>query len=506
MNFRILAKFLGALLLLESMAMAACGVFAWLDTASAGDDPTPLFLSALIVCAAGALLVLAGLVKIDRVPRREGIVVVGLGWVLCGVFGSLPYMMGEPSLPPADALFESVSGFTTTGSTVLTGDVATGRDIASWPRGLLMWRSVTQWMGGMGILVLFVAILSYLGMGSKSLFRNESSFQTGEATQARIRDMAVTLWNIYVCITAVCAVGLKLMGLTTYNAISHAFTVVSTGGFSPHNESIGYYSSWGNGWLIELWLSLFMVICSISFLFWVVLLRKRWKRLRDDEEGLFFIVLCLAATVVIASGVASSQSLDFLTALRQSWFTVTSIASTTGYSTVDYTGADAGSAWPGFALILLAGMMLLGGCSGSTAGGLKVSRLIVFFKTARFEIVKAFRPNQVFRMHVNGNALGSNDRAQTVVFVALYAFITLVSCFLVALVEVSNDMDMLTAFGCVVATLANIGPGFGDVGPSDNFGQLMPVTKVFLSLLMILGRLELYAILVLFMPSVWKRY
>lgn len=500
MNFRILAKFLGALLLLESFAMALCGVFAWFDSASHNDDPFPLFLSASIVAIGGLLLMLGGMVKIQRIPRREGIVVVGLGWILCGIVGSLPYIFGEPRLPLADALFESISGFTTTGSTVMSGDPHSGREIASWPRGILLWRSVTQWLGGMGILVLFVAILSYLGMGSKSLFRNESSFQTGEATTARIRDTAMTLWYVYVCITAVCAIGLKAMGLTTYNAILHAFTVVSTGGFSPHNESVGYYSAWGNGWLIELWLSLFMVICSISFLFWVVLLRKRWQRLRDDEEGVFFIVLCFVASLAIACGLAASQSTDVWVSLRHSWFTVTSIASTTGFGTVDYT------TWPAFALILLAGMMLLGGCSGSTAGGLKVSRLIVFLKTMRFEVVKAFRPNQVFRMHVNGNALGNSERSQAVVFIALYAFITLVSCLVVSLIEAGNGMDMLTAFGCVVATLANIGPGFGDVGPADNFGHLLPATKVFLSLLMILGRLELYAILVLFVPSLWRKY
>ena len=346
----------------------------------------------------------------------------------------------------------------------------------------------------------FVAILSYLGMGSKSLFRNESSFQTGEATTARIRDTAMTLWKVYVIITLACIIGLKAMGLTTYNAVSHAFAVVSTGGFSPHNESVGFYSSWGNGWLIELWLSLFMMVCSISFLVWVVLLRKRWKRLKDEEEGRLFIVLCLGAAVILAFGVAASQGLDFLTALRQSWFTVVSIASTTGFGIVDY------SKWPGYALVLLAAMMFLGGCSGSTAGGMKVSRLIVFLKTARFEIVKAFRPHQVFRMHVNGNNLGETERSQTVVFVALYAFITIISCFVVALLEAQNGMDMLTAFGCVVATLANIGPGFGDVGPAGNFAHLLPTTKVFLSLLMVLGRLELYAILVLFMPSLWRKY
>lgn len=501
MNLRILAKFLGALFLLESVAMAVCGFFAYWDCVP-GDEGAmrSLFLSGGIVAMLGALLMVSGHGKIDRIPRREGIVVVGLGWLLCAVAGSLPYMLAEPGLGLADAFFESASGFTTTGSTIMQSDPEVGMDIASWPRGILLWRSVTQWLGGMGILVLFVAILSYLGMGSKSLFRNESSFQTGETSTARIRDIASTLWRVYVCITIVCALGLKAMGLSSYNAISHAFTVVSTGGFSPHNESVGYYSSWGNGWLIELWLSLFMVICSISFLVWVVLLRRRWRRFFKEEEGKVFTVSCIVASISIAYGVASTQGLPFGEALRQSWFVVVSVASTTGFGTVDYTQ------WPTYALILLAAIMFLGGCSGSTSGGLKVSRLLVFFKTARFEVVKAFRPNQIFRMHVNGNALGESERSQTVIFVALYAFIIFASCFIVAVLEASNGIDILTSFGCVVATLANIGPGFGDVGPTDNFSHLLPSTKVFLSLLMILGRLELYAILVLFIPSLWKRY
>lgn len=481
--------------------MAACGAFAWFDTV-AGDEVArdSLFLSAAVVALGGILLMVCGIGKIDRIPRREGIVVVGLGWILCAFAGSLPYVLGEPRLHWAPAFFESASGFSTTGSSVLSGDPNEALNIASWPRGILMWRSVTQWLGGMGILVLFVAILSYLGMGSKSLFRNESSFQTGEVSTARIRDTALILWKVYVCITAICAIGLKAMGLTSYNAISHAFTVVSTGGFSPHNESVGYYSNWGNGWLIEFWLSLFMVICSISFLVWVVLMRKRWKRLRNEEEGRFFILICLGSTLLMAFGVAESQGIPFATALRQCWFTVTSIVSTTGFGTVDYT------LWPGYVMVIIAMLMLLGGCSGSTAGGIKVSRLIVFLKTARFEIVKAFRPNQVFRMHVNGNPLDAGERSQTLLFMALYTFILVVSCLLVALLEVGNGMDMMSAFGAVIATLSNIGPGFGEVGPSSNFGHLMPATQVFLALLMILGRLELYALLVLFVPSLWKHY
>ena len=494
MNFRILAKILGALLLLESVAMLFCGIFTGLDAhCSCSWSQGALLKSAAITASFGAVLMLAGWSKITKIPRREGVVIVGMGWILSGIFGGLPYLLSEPGMMPADALFESVSGFTTTGSTVMT-------DIESWPRGILMWRSVTQWLGGLGILVLFVALLSYLGVGTKSLFRNESSFQTGEASTARIRDTAISLWRVYLSITAICILGLKAMGLTWYNAVSHGFTAVSTGGFSPHNASIGHYSDWGNGWLIELWLSIFMLICSVSFLIWVVIIRKRWKRLRSEEEGKWFFLLCFASSMMIAIGLAAQTGESFWTSLRNAWFIVVSIASTTGFGTVDY------EQWPGFALILIAMLMLLGGCSGSTAGGMKVSRLLVLLRTARFEVVKAFRPHKVFKMQVNGNSMDTEARTQVVVFICLYCLIVVIASFAMGLLEFMNNIDLVTCVGSVFATLPNIGPGFGDVGPTENFAHFLPGTKVFLSLLMILGRLELYAVLVLFIPSLWKKY
>ena len=319
MNFRILAKILGALLLLESVAMFLCGMFTFLDTSGLCEwSMDALMKSAGVTAAFGGGLMLLGWRKIVKIPRREGVVIVGLGWILSGIFGGLPYLLSEPAMLPADALFESVSGFTTTGSTVMT-------DIESWPRGILMWRSVTQWLGGLGILVLFVALLSYLGVGTKSLFRNESSFQTGEASTARIRDTAISLWRVYLTITAVCIVGLKSMGLSWYNAVSHGFTTVSTGGFSPHNASIGYYSDWENGWAIELWLSLFMLICSVSFLIWVVIVKKRWKRLRSEEEGKWFFLISFSAAILIAIGIAAKEMEGFWSALRHAWFVVISI-------------------------------------------------------------------------------------------------------------------------------------------------------------------------------------
>ena len=495
MNFRLLAKVLGLLLTLESVAMAACGVFAWFDPVTGGRVALyPLFTGAALTFIAGILLVIVGIGRYERIPRREGVVIVGLGWLLCGFFGAIPYELADPGLKPHAAVFESISGFTTTGSTVIA-------DLDEWPRGILMWRAVTQWLGGLGILVLFVAVLSTIGGGVKSLFRNESSFQTGEAASARIRDTALTLWRVYLVLTATCLLGLRALGMSWFDSVAHALTCVSTGGFSPYNESIGHFSGWETGLWIEAWLAVFMTLSSVSFLIYVVVMRKNWKRLRDEEEARWFLAIVAVAAVGIALAIwAANPDASYLQALRESVFTVVSIASTTGFGTANYEG------WPTVALMVLAGLMLLGGCSGSTAGGMKVSRLLLMVKGAYHEIVRAFRPNQVFRMQVNGNPLDDTARGQTVLFVALFGFLVLVSPTIVALLEFGSGIDPLTAVGCVFATLGNIGPGFGDVGPIDNFSGLRPSTQIFLSLLMVLGRLELYAVLVLFVPAAWRKY
>lgn len=497
MNFRILAKILGLLLLLQSVSMFLCGVFAWLDRYSRGPQATEALLtSAGVTLLAGAILVLAGgMRKIERIPRREGVVIVGLGWSLSTLFGALPFILCPPTLDWPSAVFESASGFTTTGSTVIG-------DLSAWPRGILLWRGVTQWLGGVGILVLFVAVLSYLGVGSKSLFRNESSFKTGEASTARIRDTALSLWRIYLLLTVICLLGLRLLGLSWFNAVSHAITAVSTGGFSPHNASLGHYADWPNGWAIELWLSLFMLVCSLNFLIVAVLLKKNWNRLRVEDDGRCFIGICVVTSLALALGLSADPrySLGFVEALRHSWFTVVSIASTTGFGTADY------ELWPAWCNAVLAMLMVMGGCSGSTAGGMKVGRALVFLKSSSHEIIRAFRPNQVFRLVVNGNPLDDDARARTTSFVALYLFIIAVGSVIVGILEAGQGIDLETCLGAVLATLSNIGPGFGDLGPTENFSGLRDVTQLFLSGLMVLGRLELFAILVLFVPAAWRRY
>lgn len=494
MNFRLLAKMLGLLLTLESLAMVVCGCFAILDPVESDVSAvSPLMTAGVVTLIAGVLLIISGLGKYDRIPRREGVVIVGLGWLLCAGFGAIPFVLSEPGLTLEAALFESVSGFTTTGATVID-------DLQSWPRGVLLWRSVSQWLGGLGILVLFVAILSMIGGGAKSLFRNESSFQSGESSSARIRDTALTLLRIYVVLTAICMLGLRYLGMSWFDAVNHAFTCLATGGFSPYDDSIGHFSDWETGLMIEIWLEIFMILGSISFLIYAVAMRGNWERLRREEEAKWYLgIIFLATAAVWLVGVLPGELVPGET-IRSAVFTVISSMSTTGYVTTDY------ELWPVGTHFILLGLMLIGGCAGSTSGGMKVSRLILLVRSAFHEIVRAFRPNQIFRMQVNGNPIDDAARAQTVMFVSLFAIMAMGSMVMVAILESGNGGDFETMVSAVLATFGNIGPGFGEVGPTDNFSHLRPGTHAFLSLLMVLGRLELYAVLVLFVPAAWKKY
>lgn len=496
MNPRLVSRILGILIMLEAVAMLGCGVFARFDVLE-GDEAAAaaLFMSAGVTGAVAVAMILAGGLRnvVDRIPRREGVLIVGLGWLLCSAFGGIPYLFCPPGLNWAAAFFESASGFTTTGSSVMT-------DIEAWPRGLLLWRSVTQLLGGIGILVLFVAVLSYLGLGSKSLFMNESSFRGGESGMARIHDTSLALLRIYLGLCAACAIGLRMMGFSWFNAMCHSMTAVSTGGFSPHNRSIGFYSDWGNGWIIEMWITFFMFLCSMNFLIYVVILRKNWKRLRQEEDAKWLAGICVAFILIIAGGRAFHGDDTFAHALRDASFVVVTIVSTTGFGTADY------ELWPAWSKVMLALLMLMGGCAGSTAGGFKVGRLMVFLKSAKLEISKTFRPNIVFRVFVNGNRIDDSSRARVMFFLTLYLMIAVFSTVVVGFLEAGTGIDLETCCGTVLATLSNIGPGFGTVGPTENFAHLREPTQLFLAWLMILGRLELFALLVVFFPSAWRKY
>ena len=496
MNFYLISRILGLLLALEALAMAICGLFAKWDIVKGDDEAgSMLFLSAAITGGVALLAIVPGIRKTrhDIIPKREAIVIVGLGWILCSAFGGLPFLLCPPYLTPSGAFFEAASGFTTTGSSVMT-------IIEEWPRGILLWRATTQLLGGIGILVLFVALLSYLGVSSKSLFNNESSFRSGDLGLARIQDTATLLLRIYIGLVLVCLVGLRAMGMSWFNATCHAFPTISTGGLSTHTSSIAYYSEWGNSWLIELWLIIFMTLGSLNFLLFIVILRKNWKRVLSEEDARWFIGMCLLVIALIAAGRSYNDGIAPLKSIRDAAFIVVSIASTTGFGTADY------DQWPSWAKVLIACLMLIGGCAGSTAGGFKVGRLIVFAKSSRNEIIKTFRPSQVFRIVVNGNTIDDSARARIMFFITLYLMICIVSTAVVGFLEAGTGISLETCAGAVLATISNIGPGFGAVGPTMNFAELREPTKAFLGWIMILGRLELFALLVLFVPQLWRKY
>ncbi|MEM6915542.1 MAG: TrkH family potassium uptake protein [Verrucomicrobiota bacterium] len=494
MNFRIVLKILGILAVLIGITMGFCGLFAWWAAEQEGATPLDLaarkslLTSTLVSVGFGLLLLLFSLGGKLEVLRREAILVVGLSWIQVSFLGILPYLLMEGGLGFFDAFFESVSGFTTTGSTILT-------DIEALPDAILLWRSVTQWLGGIGILVVFVAVLSFLGAGSKSLVAQESSLNISDSRTSRIRDVAFALLKVYLILSVVCFLGLVLLGMPPFEAVCHAMCTIATGGFSPKNLSIGHYEDLG----IEMWVSLFMFLSSIGFMIYVFIVTKNWKRLRKEEEARYYLVLVFIAILAIGLDLMlASTHFGYRQALHEGFFNVISISSTTGFVASDY------SQWPLFSQMLLMLLMLIGGCAGSTSGGIKMNRVILYLKTAQRELVRSFRPNKVFRIRLNGIAPDEQVLTTTSFFIALGFVLSGAACVVVSVLE--PQLNMISTIGCVFATLFNIGPGFEAVGPTENFGFLNPATKMVLSFLMILGRLEFFALLVLFVPSLWKKY
>jgi len=488
MNYRILARVLGLLLLLIAVAMLACEVYGFINR-EPGEDFTEhaLFKSFLITFGAGLALTVLGHKSGKEILRKEGIAIVGLGWLTCALFGSLPYMLTTPSMDFPSAFFESMSGFTTVGASVIA-------DLEHYPKPIMLWRGLTQWLGGMGILVLFVALLSYLGVGSKSLIRHESSAQLGYGLHARIRQTALLLWQIYLGLSAISAIGLYLLGMSAFDAVLHTFSGISTGGFSQHNSSIAYFDSPA----IDAWLCVIMALGGTNFLLMAMLLRRQFHRVKLDEEFRLYILILVTATAMITIDLLSEDGMSWQRSLQLASFQVVSIMTTTGFVTADY------DTWPTMSKTLLVAIMFIGGCAGSTSGGIKVTRILVLFKSAGQQMINSFRPNQIVPVKVSGVVLSEEQKNAALFFIALMGGITVLGTMVVNILE--PELDLLSGTVAVVATLYNIGPGLGEVGPAKTYADLLGGTKIFLSLLMALGRLEIFAVLVLFLPSLWRKY
>ena len=419
-----------------------------------------------------------------HISQREGMAIVAVGWTAVGLFGALPFYFDSSSWTFIDALFESVSGFTTTGASILS-------DIEALPKGLLFWRSFIQWLGGMGIIVLSIAILPFLGVGGMQLYKAEVPSPVPDKLKPRIRDTAVILWKVYAILTAAQVVFLMIGKMSFFDALCHAFTTMPTGGFSTQNASIAQYDSL----YFDVIFIIFMVLAGINFSLHYQLMRGRPLAFWRDAECRFFLGAVVLLSLLVSWDVFGTIYKTIGQSLRYGTFQVVSILTTTGYATYDY------EQWPAMSQLILLLCMFLGASAGSTGGGMKCLRIMLCFKFCYKELFGLVHPRAVLSIKIGGRSVPEDVIRSVLGFMALYMGLFGLSSVMLA----GMGVDFVTAFGAVAATMGNIGPGFGMVGPVENYAQLPYLGKWLLIWCMLLGRLEIYTMLILLVPEFWRK-
>ncbi len=442
------------------------------------------FVYSIGICALlGALLMLPR-PRSRSLVARDGFVIVGLGWMLISVLGALPFVFSGSIPRFYDALFETASGLSTTGATVVT-------DIDAMPRGDLFWRLFTHWIGGMGVLVFIMAVLPMSGEHSMHIMRAEVPGPSVGKLVPRVRKTAMTLYLIYIAITLLEALLLRLGGMSFYDALLHACATAGTGGFSTNPASIGGFDSL----YVELVTGVFMLVFGVNFNLYYLLLIGRWRDVAKNEELHWFLGIVAAAMLLMAAGIARLYG-GFANALRHAFFNTATIISTTGFGTVDFTD------WPEYCKWILILLMFCGGCAGSTGGGIKLSRLMILGKAAVAELKQMVRPRSVVRVQMDGKRIEDGTVRAAFLFLTVYFFLLILFAALVSL----DGFDVATCFTASLSCLSNIGPGMTKlIGPAGSFAIFSPRSKLLLTLAMLLGRLEFYPILVLLIPRTWKR-
>ncbi|MCS6779904.1 MAG: TrkH family potassium uptake protein [Geminicoccaceae bacterium] len=454
------------------------------DLAVGHPDWEVFLVSAALTAFIGAALVLANRgARFEALTTRQIFLLTTLVWTTLSAFSAIPLALCGLELSLADAVFEAVSGITTTGSTVITG-------LDTAPPGILLWRALLQWLGGIGIIVTAVAILPVLSVGGMQLFRSESSDRS-EKVLPRSAQIASAIGWLYVSLTLACLLVYWSLGMSMFDAAAHAMTTVATGGYSTHDASIGYFASPEIEWAAVL----FMAAGGIPFVLYLQVLRGRAGLLWRDVQVRWYLAVLVGASLLLAAWLVREHGTSPLEALRSAAFTATSIMTGTGYASTDY------GQWGTFPIILLFFLKCVGGCTGSTTGGIKIFRFVVLYQVARIQMGRLVQPSGVFRMTFNGRPIAEDTAISVMAFFFLFALsFTLVAGLLAAL-----GLDYITAMSASVTALANVGPGLGPIiGPAGHFGDLPEAAKWVLSLAMLLGRLELFTVLVLLTPLFWR--
>lgn len=514
LNLRFVFRQLGLVMAVISASMLVIGLWAALEWARVSRSEL-LAMEGMFAGAVVGLIITLATWAIGRtggesyLGRREALLLVALSWLVGAAVAGLPFFfwaMADGELPdghvfrsPAACYFEAMSGFTTTGASVLS-------DVEAVPHALLLWRAMTHWLGGLGIVVLFVAVLPSLGVGGKKLFAAEVTGPTATGVRPRIRETARVLWLIYLGMTLVQSVLLRLCGMTWFDAVCHTFATLATGGFSTRNASIGYYDSWA----IDIIVIVFMVLAGVNFGLYYQAMRGRVSAVwRDPELRLYLIVLGLA-TVIIGFCVHGTPHVPLLSveprdasitdAARHAAFQVASIQTTTGFATADF------DRWGFVPKAVLIALMFIGGCAGSTGGGIKVIRILIAAKVMAAEIERVFRPSVVRTVRAGRSVIPPEIRQETLVYIGLIVCLFLFGAVALQIIEGTGPegISFATAATASAATLNNIGPGLHLVGPTQNYGFFSPASHLLMCVLMCLGRLEVYALFVLFLPTFWR--
>lgn len=481
MHLSISMRVLGMLLMLFSSAMVVPLVMALL----ANDETITGFLSALAITFFSGLLLWAPVRNTRHELRiRDGFLITSLFWTVLGIYGALPFALDkELGLTPTEAIFESISGLTTTGATVIVG-------LDSLPKSILMYRQILQWMGGIGIVVVAVAVLPMLGIGGMQLYRAETPGPSKDSKLTpRITETAKALFTVYLALTLACALAYYAAGMSGFDAIAHSFSTVAIGGFSTHDASMGYFESD----TILMICSVFMVISAVNFgLHFMAWRRRSLLIYQKDSETQFFLTVLSACVIITCGYLYLSQTFDAKESFAHGMFQAISIATTTGFATQDF------AAWPTFLPIMLLMFSFMGGCVGSTGGGIKAMRLMLIYKQGVRELKQLVHPHAVIPLKIG------KRRVDAAVVSAVWSFLAVYMCvfIVIMLVLMATGLDFTTAFSAVVASLNNLGPGLGEV--AGNYSSINEPAKAVLCVAMLLGRLEVFTLLVLFTPMFWR--
>ena len=480
-NFRPILHVLGLLIIMLSIGML---VPVFVDVVAENSDWQAFLLAAVLSASIGAMLFLANRGMGGEIKLRQAFLLTTMSWLFLPAFAALPFVFSDLSLGYTDAYFEAMSGLTTTGATVMSG-------LDTSPPGILMWRALLQWFGGIGVIVMTVAILPMLQVGGMQLFKTES-FDTSEKIMPRAAQISSAITGVYLLLTATCMVLLMIAGMGSFDAIAHAMTTIATGGFSTKDASIGFF----NSGFIDTVVIVFMLVGSLPFVLYIQAIRGRSLMLWRDEQvrAFLFVVLCLLALITL--WLVIFKTFSFVDALRYGGLNIISVMTGTGFSSADY------GLWGTFSVTLFFFIMFIGGCAGSTSCGIKIFRFQVMFKAFATWKAKMLMPNGVFIAKFNGTTIQPSVISSVMSFFTFF----IVSFFVLSIAVAATGVDWLTALSGVGSAIANVGPGLGDIiGPAGNYQPLPDQAKWILSFTMLLGRLEIFTILVLLTPAFWKQ-